>query len=166
VSTQRKSVSCGAFILVHVVVVVTNASAVTREYRKRDFPVFGGSKMRHKTTTTLVKFSHLNAPLQRPYRLVLHRQLSQRTLYSAFALSTRRCLLFSVVVLRHDDDDFAKEKMRKKSKRRREKRMTLLMNTTTLESHYTSPSSSLSSPSPSSSEIAVSVDILSTSSVV
>jgi hypothetical protein len=73
VSTQRKSVSCGAFILVHVVVVVTNASAVTREYRKRDFPVFGGSKMRHKTTTTLVKFSHLNAPLQRPYRLVLHR---------------------------------------------------------------------------------------------
>ena len=120
-STQRKSVSCGAFILVHVVVVVTNASAVTREYRKRDFPVFGGSKMRHKTTTTLVKFSHLNAPLQRPYRLVLHRQLSQRTLYSAFALSTRRCLLFSVVVLRHDDDDFAKEKMRKKSKRRREK---------------------------------------------
>ena len=72
VSTQRKSVSCGAFILVHVVVVVTNASAITREYRKRDFPVFGGSKMRHKTTTTLVKFSHLNAPLQRPYRLVLH----------------------------------------------------------------------------------------------
>ena len=71
VSTQRKSVSCGAFILVHVVVVVTNASAVTREYRKRDFPVFGGSKMR-QTTTTLVKFSHLNAPLQRPYRLVLH----------------------------------------------------------------------------------------------
>ena len=71
VSTQRKSVSCGAFILVHVVVVVTNASAATREYRKRDFPVFGGSKMR-QTTTTLVKFSHLNAPLQRPYRLVLH----------------------------------------------------------------------------------------------
>ena len=40
VSTQRKSVSCGAFILVHVVVVVTNASAVTREYRKKDFPRF------------------------------------------------------------------------------------------------------------------------------
>ena len=68
-------------------------------------------------------------------------------------------LLFSVVVLRHDDD-FAGEKMRRAKSIGGEK-MSLLMNTT-LESNYTSPSSS----SPSPSVVAVSVVVLSTSSVV
>jgi hypothetical protein len=68
-------------------------------------------------------------------------------------------LLFSVVVLRHDDD-FAGEKMRRAKSKGGEK-MSLLMNTT-LESNYTSPSSS----SPSPSVVAVSVVVLSTSSVV